>query len=175
MRLKECSTNNGQQTENNKMHPVSGQFIAAFHTELGTLSNQLSDCLGLWAFYFALTQTRFHGFFSHCICSRTKLVESDLLKHEEHLIELHRTVHHLQNQHQNVIHKILEHYSDRLTQGDTPSTVVEYASSNENDSVLIAISALYFSTSELARTAAAMGISIHNIFELETTHRYAHY
>jgi hypothetical protein len=175
MRVNECSIDDRKQVGNTQMYPVSAQFISNFRGELTTLCSQLSDCLSLWSSYFALTQTRFHRFFSQCICSGTKLGESDLLKHEQHLIELHQTVHRLQNQHQDGIHRILEHYLDRLTQGDAPSTFVTYANNNENDSILIAISAMYFSTTELARVATALGITIHNIFELETTHRYAHY
>ncbi|CAF4126776.1 unnamed protein product, partial [Rotaria sordida] len=37
---------------------------------------------------------------------------------------------------------------------------------------IIGISAMYYSTTRLAQVALALGINIHTIFELETTHLY---
>ena len=95
-------------------------FLPDLHTELANLSRQLSDCLSLWSSYFALTQTRFYRLFRDCTYTRTELIESDLLKHEQYLIELHQTIHRLQNQHQEVINRLLEYYLDRVTQGESP-------------------------------------------------------
>ncbi|CAF3844490.1 unnamed protein product [Adineta steineri] len=175
MRIHECSTNNDVHIENIQIYPINDDFFSNFHTELTTLSDRLSECLNLWSSYFALTQRRSHRFLHHFICSKTKLVENDLLKHEQKLVELHEVIYRLQSQHQDAVHKIMEHYLDRLTQGDALSTFVPYMNNNETDSILNAISAMYFSTTELIRVALALGTSIHSIFELETTNRYAFY
>jgi hypothetical protein len=172
MRINESSISDEKKIENIQKHTVGGLLFPNIHTELTALSKQLSDCLNLWSSYFAFTQTRCHQLFGHCNCSRTKLVDSDLLKHEECLVELQQTIHHFRNQHQEVIHRIMEHYLDRLTQGETTSTFMPNANNDETDLIYIAISAMYYSTSELARSTLALGTSIHTIFELETTHRY---
>ncbi len=170
--LNEYSINDQKQIE---IYSVPGQFFSKFQQELSALCNQLSDCFNLWSSYFAQTQTKFHQFFSRCVCSKIKLSENDLFKHEQYLIQLHKTVISLQKEHQDGIQQILEYYLDRLTQGDTTMNVISYTYNNQTDFILTAISSIYFSTTELARAAIALGTSIHAIFELETTHRYVHY
>jgi hypothetical protein len=173
--LNEYSINDKKEIENIEIYSVSRQFFSKFQQELSALCNQLSDCFNLWSSYFAQTQTKFHRFFSRCVCSKTKLSENDLFKHEQYLIELHKTVIRLQKEHQDAIQQILEYYLDRLTQGDTSTNFIPYTSNNQTDLILIAISSIYFSTTELAGAAIALGTSIHAIFELETTHKYVQY
>jgi hypothetical protein len=170
--LNEYYIDDQKQIENIQIYSVHGQFFLKFQQELSALCNQLSDCFNLWSSYFAQTQTKFHRFFSRCVCSKTKLSENDLFKHEKYLIELHKTVIRLQKEHQDGIQQILDYYLDRLTQGDTTTNFIH---NHQTDFTLTAISSIYFSTTELARAAIALGTSIHAIFELETTHRYVHY
>jgi hypothetical protein len=100
------------------------------------------------------------------------LNENDLSKHEKYLIELHQTIHHLQSQHQAYINRLLDHYLDLVTQGEFPSNFIPYIANEKADIVFIGVSAMYYSTSQLARAALALGTNIHTIFELETTNLY---
>ncbi|CAF3358711.1 unnamed protein product [Rotaria sp. Silwood1] len=172
MRINECTDNDKHQINNLQMYTAGHFFPPDLQTELVNLSRQLNDCLSLWSSYFALTQTRFYRMFRDCAYSRTQLNESDLSKHEQYLIELHHTIDRLQNQHQNSINGILDYYLDRLTQGELPSKFVPYVENDKADVIIIGISAMYYSTTQLARVALALGSNIHTIFELETTSRY---
>jgi hypothetical protein len=172
MRINECSKNDKNEIINLRTYAAGALFLPDLHTELANISRQLSDCLGLWGSYFALTQTRFYRLSRNCTYSRTKLVESDLLKHKQCLIELYQTISRLQTQHQASVHRILEHYLDRLTEGDSPSTFVPYVKNNNADVIIVGIAAMYYSTTQLIRDALALGTNIHTIFELETTNFY---
>ncbi|CAF1406378.1 unnamed protein product [Rotaria sordida] len=172
MHINECIDNDKDHIKNLHMHTAGSLFLPDLHIELVNLSRQLSDCLSLWSSYFALTQTRSYRIFRDCTYSRTKLNESDLSKHEQHLIELHHTIDRLQNQHQNSINRILKHYLNQLTQGELPSKFIPYVENDKADLIIIGISAMYYSTTQLAQIALALGVNIHTIFELETTHLY---
>ncbi len=154
------------------MNVAGGNFLPNLHKELSDLSRQLNDCLYLWISYFGMTQTRFHRLFRQCIYSRTKLTETDLLKHQQCLIDLHQTIHRLQVQHQEGLNRLLEHYLHRLSEGDSYFNIVPYLNSDEADSIFIAYYAMYYSTTQLAQTALTLGETIHTILELETTHLY---
>jgi hypothetical protein len=172
MRIKDGLITDEKHIEHLQMNVVGSLFLPDFHEELSNLSKQLSDCLHLCSSYFALTQTRSHRLFRQCTYSRTKLSESDLTKHEECLIKLHQTIHRLQSQDQEALNRLLGYYLNRLTQGETPSTVVPYATSDQAGLIFIAISAMHYSMTQLARVALALATTIHTIFELETTHIY---
>jgi hypothetical protein len=172
LRINECRDDDKDHIKNLQMNAAGGLFLPDLHTELANLSRQLSDCLSLWSSYFTLTQTRFYQIFRACTYSRTELHESDLLKHEQYLIELQQTIHHLQNQHQAAVNRLLEHYLDRVTQGESPSNFIPYVENEKADVIFIGISAMYYSTTQLARAALALGTNIHTIFELETTNIY---
>ncbi|CAF3606759.1 unnamed protein product [Rotaria sordida] len=171
-RINECVNNDKDQIKNLQMYTADSFFLPDLHIELVNLSRQLNDCLSLWSSYFALTQTRFYRIFRDCTYSRTKLHENDLSKHEQYLIELHHTINRLQNQHQNSIDRVLKNYLDRLTQAELPSKFIPYVENDKADLIIIGISAMYYSTTRLAQIALALGINIHTIFELETTHLY---
>jgi hypothetical protein len=168
MKINEYSEN----IEHIQLNAAGGYFLTNLHQELSDLSKQLSDCLNLWISYFTLTQTRFHQLFRQCIYSRIKLNETDLLKHQQCLIDLHQTVHRLQVQHQEGLNRLLEHYLNRLTEGESYSTFVPYINNDEADSIFVAYYAMYYSTTQLAQTALTLGETIHTIFEIETTHLY---
>jgi hypothetical protein len=172
MRMNEITNDDENQIKNLQIHAAGGRFLPDLHTELSNLSQQLSDCLSLWMSYFTLTQTRFYRIFRDCTYNHTELNENDLSKHEKYLIELHQTIHHLQSQHQAYINRLLDHYLDLVTQGEFPSNFIPYIANEKADIVFIGVSAMYYSTSQLARAALALGTNIHTIFELETTNLY---
>lgn len=172
MRINECSNGSEDEVQKIQSSEAGNFFLPDLHSELADLSRQLSDCLQLWSSYFALTQTRFYRLFRDCTYSRTKLLVSDLQKHEQHLIELHHTLDHLKSKHQQSFDQLLKHYLDRVAHGDSPSSFVPYANNEKADKILIGISAMYYSTTQLVRTALALGTQIHTIFELEITRLY---
>lgn len=172
MRINECGNNDEEHIKKLQMYAAGGIFLPDLHTEVADLSRQISDCLNLWGTYFTLTQTRFYRLFRDCTYSRTSLHESDLSKHEQYLSELHHTIHRLQKQHQESVNRILEYYLDQLTQGRTPSNFIPYIQNKEADIIFVGISAMYYSTTQLAQAALALGTTIHTIFELETTTLY---
>jgi hypothetical protein len=172
MRINECTNVDENQIKNLQRHAAGGLFLPNLHTELADISRLLSNCLGLWSSYFALTQTRFYRILRNCAYSRTKLDESDLSKHQQYLIELHQTIHRLQNQNQEAVNRLLEHYLDRVAQGELPLTFVPYAKNQDADLIFIGVAAMYYSTTQLVRDALALGSNIHTIFELETTSFY---
>ncbi|CAF5064565.1 unnamed protein product [Rotaria magnacalcarata] len=172
MRIYECTDHDRNHINNLQMYAAGQFFPHDLHAEAANLSRQLNDCVTLWSSYFALTQTRFYRIFRDCTFSRTKLSESDLLKHEQCLIELHHTIHRLQIQHQSSLDGILENYLDRLTQGESPTKFIPYVENDKFDSIILGISAMYYSTTQLVRAALALGTNIHTIFELETTSLY---
>jgi hypothetical protein len=168
MKIKDYSKN----IEHLQLNAGGGHFLPNLHRELSDLSRQLNDCLDLWIDYFTLTQTRFHQLFRQCIYSRTKLIQTDLIKHQQCLIDLYQTIHRLQVQHQEGLNRLLKHYLDRLTEGESYSTFIPYVNNDEADSIFVDYYAMYYSTTQLAQTALTLGKTIHTIFELETTHLY---
>ena len=87
MRIHECSKDETNPIKDLQMYGNGGVLPSALHNELATLSRQLSDCVNLWVSYFTLTQTRCYRLAQECSFSRTSLLESDLLKHEQYLKE----------------------------------------------------------------------------------------
>ncbi len=136
------------------------------------MSQQIIECLSLWLSYFTVTQTRFSRIFRDCTYTSIKLNESDLSGHKQHLIELHQTIHRLQNRNQEAVNRLLVHYLDRLNHGELPSSFIPYVENDKADVIFIGISAMYYSTTQLAQAALALGTNIHTIFELETTSLY---
>jgi hypothetical protein len=154
------------------MHAAGGLFLPDLHEQLADLSRQVAGCLNLWSSYFALTQTRCHRLARGCIRPRQHLVPKDFLEHEQRLNELHRTVVRFQDQHQQAMDRVVKHYLQRFADGEAPSLFVPYVISDQADTILVAISAMYYSTTELARAALSLGTTIQIIFELETTRLY---
>ncbi|CAF1135581.1 unnamed protein product [Adineta ricciae] len=172
MRIHECSKDETNPIKDLQMYGNGGVLPSALHNELTTLSRQLSECVNLWASYFTLTQTRCYRLARECSFSRTSLLESDLLKHEQCLIELHQTIHRLQTEHQGTVDRLLNYCLDRITQGDTIGRIVPYVDNERAYVIFLGIAAMHYSTTELARAALALGTNIHTIFELETTKLY---
>jgi hypothetical protein len=161
-----------EKIEHLQLNVGGGNFLPNLHKELSDLSRQLSDCFHLWISYFTLTQTRFHQLFRQCSYSHKKLIEIDLKKHEQCLIDLHQTVGLLKVQHQQGLNRLVQHYLDRFKEGESYSSFVPYVNNGEADSIFIAYYALYYSTAKLAQTALTLGETVHTIFEIETTHFY---
>ena len=60
-----------------------------------------------------------------------------------------------------------------VTSGSKASQILPHLSSlRQIDSIFIALSAMYYSITQLAKAALALGTSIHDVFELETTDTY---
>ena len=138
---------------------LGNHVLPNLHKELSDLNKQLKNSLDLWSSYFSLSQTKLHRLFRQGTYSRTKLVADDLLKHKQYLIELQQIVHRLQDQHQDAIDQMLKHPFIQLEQ-------------NEFHLIFISLSAMYYSTIQIARMALALSTTIHIIFELETTNHF---
>jgi len=172
IRLSECSIKNEKELEFLKSEAADGLFLPNLHDELFDLSKQLNNCLQIWSCYFKLTQTRCYQLTRGSIPHRTELIQSDLLKHEQCLIDLLKTIDRLENEHQQGINRVFDHYFHRLNQGEKPITFVPYAQNQQADFILLAISSLYYSMKQLAHAALDLGSTIHQVFELETTDLY---
>lgn len=155
-----------------QIQAANGLLIPDLHAELVEICQQLNDCLNLWSSYFSLAQTPFYRLSRNCTCNRMRLTQENLLKHEKCLIELHEINYRLQNQQQQAVNRLLAHYLDRATAGESLSTIVPYIDNETSDALFIGISAIHYSTAQLARATLALGMNIHNIFELETTYLY---
>jgi hypothetical protein len=72
------------------------------------------------------------------------------------------------------MNRLLDYYIEKSTQGEELSSFVPYVNSDqaETESIFVAISAIYYSTIQLAQVVIALGTTIHTVFELETTAVY---
>ncbi|CAF4714647.1 unnamed protein product, partial [Rotaria sp. Silwood2] len=172
IRINECSNIDKKQVENLRIYAVDGLFLPDFYNEFCNLNKQLNDCFKVWSSYFNLTQTKSYQIYRGSIHHRKHLIKNDLNKYEQCLIQLHRTVIYLQNQHQKSTNQILKHYFQRFSSGEIPQNFVPFVKNDQADSIFIAISAMYYSITELAKSALALGTTIHHVFELETTDLY---
>ncbi|CAF1403007.1 unnamed protein product [Adineta steineri] len=161
--------------DEDEIHSVGKEFFHRFWKELLTLSSQLNGRFDMWSSYFKLSQTRYHRLFNDGIFYNKELFEIELLKQDSYLAELRQTVHRLENEHQDGVDQLLKRFIDLLIQGGTPSNFFPYKKNDQNDLIIIAISTMCFSTIKLVKSAIDLGTTIHNIFELETTHRYIPY
>jgi hypothetical protein len=148
------------------------ELIPNVHNELFDLSKQLNNCLQIWSDYFQLTQTRCYQLTRGFIPHRTQIIQTDLIKYEKCLSQLHKTIHRLQNEHQQGINRLFDHYFIRLNQGEKLTTFIPYAQNQQADFILLALSAMYYSITQLAHAALELGTTIHEVFELETTDLY---
>ncbi|CAF1330948.1 unnamed protein product [Adineta ricciae] len=158
-----------------EIHSIGKEFFHQFRKELSSINKQLNDYFDLWLSYFKLSQTRYHRLFNDGIFNNEELLKIEMLKQDPYLIELRETVHRLENKHQNGIDDIFNRFIDLLIEGISPSRILPYRKDNKNDLFLLAISTMYYSTIRLIKSTIAIGTTIHNIFEDETTHRYTSY
>lgn len=149
-----------------------GNLLPNLHQELSDLSRQLSDCCNQWISYFMITQTRAYRLFRQCTYRHLKTTQIDLVKDQQDLIRLHKTVLHLKCQHQQALNRLLEHYLSCLIEGQSFSTFMPYLENNDADSIFIAYYAMYYSTTRLAQATLKLGETIHTIIEAETTRIY---
>ena len=161
-----------EQVEKLRLNAAGDLFLPDLHSELASFSQQLCDCVNLWSSYFTLTQTTYNRWSRIHVYHRKKLIKGDLSENRQCLIELHRTVLRLQSQHQQAINHVLDYYLEKLAQGERLSSFVPYVSSDQAESIFVDISAMYYSTVQLAQAALALGTTIHTVFELETTSTY---
>jgi hypothetical protein len=172
IRINECSNIDEKQIENLRIHAVNGLFLPDLYNEFNNLSKQLNDCLQIWSDYFCLTQTKSYQIYRCSIHHRKHLIKNDLNKYEQCLIELHRTVIYLQNQHQKSTNQVLQNYFQRFSSGELPENFIPYVKNDQADSIFIALSAMYYSITQLAKASLALGTTIHDVFELELTDLY---
>ncbi|CAF1360199.1 unnamed protein product [Adineta steineri] len=147
---------------------IDGIFLPEFNN----LSKQLNDCLKIWSSYFYLTKTKSYQIFRGSIHQTTSLIQSDLNKYEQCLIELHRTVVYLQIEHEKATNSVLKYYFQRFLDGESSDNFIPYVKNNEIDSIYITLSAMHYSIAQLAQAALSLGTTIHDVFELETTNLY---
>ena len=127
-----------------------------FESEFFELSEQIRNSLEIWSEYFKLTRTRCsqltRGFLP---IERIELNETDLIKYQLCLSQLHQTRLRLENEHQRRI--------DRF----------DSSAGNENeDWILLGLSSMFYSIIQLAHSILQLGTTIHEVFELETTNLY---
>ncbi|CAF1500530.1 unnamed protein product [Didymodactylos carnosus] len=99
-----------------------------------------------------------------------------LKKHEECLILLHHTVAHLHDQHQQETQRLLEQFLEKLSaeeeeEGDrlTLDKLLPYVANDDIDTIIVALSSLYYSTTHLIHSTIQLGTTIHTLYELQTT------
>lgn len=130
------------------------------------------NCFHLWTSYFVLSQTKSYRLIRRCHLSHRELIENNFRKHEQCLIDLHEAVNRLQNRYQDGLNQLLQHYLDRLLEGESSSMFVPYANNEEADSIFIAYQAMHYSITQFTQSALTLGHSVHTIFEVETTRLY---
>jgi hypothetical protein len=161
--------------EDLRIHAANGLFLPDLHDQLVNLNQQLNDCLNLWSVYFSSTQTKCFQFIRGSFHHRKCLTKNDLIKYEQCLVHLKQIVIQLQLQHQEATDHVLRHYLNRFVNGELTTNFVSYATNDQADSVFIATSSMYYSTTQLAQAALDLGTTVYNIFEIETMHSYRHF
>ncbi|CAF4729560.1 unnamed protein product, partial [Rotaria sp. Silwood2] len=126
----------------------------------------------VWSSHFCLTQTKSYQIHCGSIYHRKHLIKTDLNKYEQCLTELHRTVVYLQIEHQKSTNRLIKYHFQRFLSGEIPENFVRFVKNDQADSIFIAMSAMYYSITQLAKAALALGTTIHDVFELDTTHLY---
>jgi hypothetical protein len=173
MHINVCSLNDDKKIEDLRLNAAGGRFLPDLHSELADLSQQLSDCVDLWTSYFTLTQTTYYRWNRIRVLYRKKtLTNEDLSENQQCLIKLQRTVLCSRDEHQQAMNRLLDYYIEKSNRGDELSTFVPYVNSDQAESIFVAISAMHYSTIQLAQAVMALGTTIHIVFELETTAVY---
>lgn len=163
---------NLNESENLRFRAVHGLFLPDLFDELNNLSKQLNHCLKLWSTFFTLSQTKCHQIYHGSFHHRTHLIQNDIKQFEKCLNELYQTIDFLQNQHQQVSNQVLNHYFQRFSSGELLENLIPYVKNDQADSLFIAISTMYYSITQLAKTTLALGTTIHTLFELEIIDLY---
>ncbi|CAF4332394.1 unnamed protein product, partial [Rotaria sp. Silwood2] len=172
LRINECSNMDKQQVENLRICASDGLFLPNLYDEIRNLSKQLNDCFQVWSSYFYLTQTKSYQIHRGSIYHRKHLIKTDLNIYEQCLTELHRTVVYLQIEHQKSTNRLIKYYFQRFFSGEIPENFVPFVKNDQADSIFIAMSAMYYSITQLAKAALTLGTTMHDVFELETTDLY---
>ena len=176
MHITQSAAKDTAQIEDLHLSAATDRFPPDLHRQIADLSQQLSDCVDLWASYFTLTQTTSYRWSRiHVPYRKKKLIKGDLSANQQLLIELHRTVLRLQAEYEQATNHILDYYKEESAQGNELSSFVPYINSQQAEVVFVAVSAMYYSTIQLAQAVLALGTTIHTIFELETTAVYRYF
>jgi hypothetical protein len=170
--INKAAMTDGEQIDNLRLNVAGGFFLPDLHSEVASFNQQLCDCVDLWLSYLTMTQTTYYRWNRIYVPHRKKLIEPDLSENRQCLLELYRTVLRLQSQHQQAINRVLDYYLDKLGQGIRLSNFVAYVDNDQAESIFVAISAMYYSTVQLAQAVLSLGTTIHTVFELETTITY---
>jgi hypothetical protein len=176
MHINQNAAEDKTQIENLHLSAVTDRFLPDLDRQLADLSRQLSDCIDLWTSYFTLTQTTYYRWSRiHVPYRKKKLIKGDLTANQQLLIELHQTVLRLQAEYEQAMNHIFDYYKEKSAQGNELSSFIPYINSQDAEVVFVAVSAMYYSTIQLAQAALALGTTIHTIFELETTAVYRYF
>ncbi|CAF1032359.1 unnamed protein product [Adineta steineri] len=176
MYIKQYSLNDHKQIEDLRLNSTDARILLDLDVDLTDLSRQLNDCVNLWISYFTLTKTTYYRWSHiHILRKKSKLIKGDLSANEDCLIELHRTVLRLQTDYQQAMDRLTDYFIEKSAQKEEPSTCVPYAHDDQADSILVTVSAMYYSTIQLVQVVMALGTTIHTIFELETTNVYRNF
>ena len=170
--MNEYAMGDEEQIEHLRLTAGGGFFLPDLHEEFASLIRQLSDCVDLWSSYLTETRTTYYRWNHFHLRRRNEPTKADLLKNQEHLIELYRTVLRLQSKHQQAIDHVLDYYLERITQRERLSSFVPYIDNDQAEAIFVAISSMYYSTVQLAEAVLALGTTVHTVFELETTSTY---
>ncbi|CAF1393363.1 unnamed protein product [Adineta steineri] len=60
----------------------------------------------------------------------------------------------------------------QLNHDENSTFIISYLQNQQADFILLSLSAMYYSITQLAYAALALGTTIHEVFELETTDLY---
>lgn len=170
--MNECSNIDQLEFGNLRHYAANGLFLPDLYKELANLSTELNNCLKIWSKYFSGTQTKSFQISRCVVHHREHLKKMDLKIFEQCLIDLHRIGNSLRIEYQNATNEVLKVYFQRFSAGENPEVFIPYVQDDQADSIFIALSAMYYSITQLPRAALALGITIHDIFELEITDSY---
>jgi len=161
-----------EQIENLRFHTASGLFLPDLHSEVTSFIRHLRYCVELWSSYFTLTQTTYYRWSRIHLPRRKHPIKGDLSENRQCLVELYQTVVRVRTQHQQAINNVLDYYLEKTAQNKRISNHISYVVNDQAESIFEAISAMYYSTVQLAQAALALGTTIHTVFELESTAIY---
>lgn len=112
--------------------------------------------------------TRTRGF----LLGRAKWNDEKGSNYEIHLSQLHRTIDRLNKEHQQGLHRLFDHYHHHHDEEFSSMPFVPSGHDQHADVILLSLSTIYYSIIQLANATLALGTTVREILELETTDFY---
>lgn len=112
--------------------------------------------------------TRTRGF----LLGRAKWNDEKGSNYEIHLSQLHRTIDRLNKEHQQGLHRLFDHYHHHHDEQVSSMPFVPSGHDQHADAILLSLSTIYYSIIQLANATLALGTTVREILELETTDFY---